>query len=265
MESQENPVTQNNSNAQNNSITQENQNTQNDSASQEITIPKYKPFIEEVEEKSPAEYKDMSIKINILFWLKIFSWIVVLIVTIVSFFAGLKYSVNVDSLLEVLKKIISVAIFINLFFGVLQCGITLYLGKYYKHFTYSGLWYIGIVIFDFIYKFSGKKGIQVVISLLWIPYFIFFVEGISKLLEAPDISLTDKWDDLKKLYLGSYIAIPILIFLAIIPGINILALFAMYILIIVVIIAMVWEIVLLRETRNSLIIYLAKPKEEKTE
>lgn len=193
--------------------------------------------------------KSINIRLNILFWLKIVTWVVSLLSMVLVYVAAWTLVNNNLDIAQLLSSLAVKMIILMCIIGLVQCVLLINLGNYHGEFKIAGILLIGITLFECAYRLStDTKWLAIFPAILQIAYIIFFTEAMGNALETSDIVFTKKWDNLKSLYITSYAGMAISTVFMIIPGISIIAVIFLFAFIIATFVASIWEVVLIRQS-----------------
>lgn len=204
------------------------------------------PNQEDVNKAMADRARDMSPKINFLFFVRIASIVgnlFLVFVLISAMMSGDKGSVQAFSVFSSL---------ISGVFGIAYGIVVIKLGEYYEEFKTAGICYLVYAIVSALSAAVGIAATNIVTAVLVLVYIFKFAEAVKMSLYGIDESVSNGWNILLLFYKILLAVLAFCILLAFVPGINILALLVIYLCVPVAVGISIYELVLLKMTANSL-------------
>lgn len=142
------------------------------------------------------------------------------------------------------------------------------MGKYNDGFKYAALFIIISFIISLFNFFIDSRVIALLSSVFSFLYIFKFINTMAQVLTPVNKKIATGWGNLKKLYIYTLIGVGASIILVLIPIIRALSAFGIFVCIIAVLVAKIWEINLIYDSANAMNSYpntSEQPKEDITQ
>ena len=221
-----------------------------------------------VSEETISRCRFLGSNLDKLFKIQLASAVVTVALLIVYMFfsrVGLRMSVGFTYFIFALVAILALG---ALGISIAITVILFRMGKYNDGFKYAAIFIIISFIISLFSFLVNSMVVSLLSSVFSFLYIFKFINTMAQVLTPVNKNIATGWENLKKLYIYTLIGVGASIILVLIPLIRALSAFGIFVCIIAVLVAKIWEINLIYDSANAMNSYpntSEQPKEDITQ